>query len=339
MSETVYCHSSYDDILAILRHNVPIESLIQGDTFYQHILAIDRSNGLWKEHLTIMMLPVEESLFQRQFAIFAHYLNVESLLFVVLENLAVDRRPYNLSFTCDGDILSIFGIDEGSERIDFYAFVACEHYRQIVTDESAEVQCRSLCEMQIDIRFHFDTSCLPFSGRNDYCASAFGSHFIDSLLDCLGVYALRSPQEFPTPFRGGGRGGVKFYNGLALGYDGPLQLWHLKRCRYGCNLFWHYRRSYLISGRGQTIVASCLDLDYMVRTTLIFLAHCFAWQSNCGCGSFWDSEIPYPVIALVVPTALNESGRRLVFCIDKAQASVGYGLHYYMLEPWICSVS
>lgn len=85
-------------------------------------------------------------------------------------------------------------------------------------DESAEVQCRSLCEMQIDIRFHFDATCLPFFGRNDYHASALGCHLVDSFLDCLGVYVLR----------------LKLDYGLALGYNRALQLWHLKWGRDRC---------------------------------------------------------------------------------------------------------
>ena len=54
-----------------------------------------------------------------------------------------------------------------------------------------------------------------------------------------------------------------------------------------------------------------------IATSLVFRGGCLARQGDSGSGSFRNGEVPDPLVALILPRALDQTSRRLVFRIDE----------------------
>ena len=188
MPERAYRHTTYDHVFAILRHHVPVESLVEGDALNQDILAIDRSDGLWQEHLAAVSDSVEDAILKRHLTVLADYLDVECLLPIILINLAVGRRADDTPSSRNGNVFSVMGIDKSSEGIDLNTLVAGKNHGQVVLNLTAEMQGGLFAEMQIDSRLQFYTPGLPVAGRNDNGSSALLRHLVDGLLDGLRIH-------------------------------------------------------------------------------------------------------------------------------------------------------
>ena len=188
MPERTYRYTTYNHVFAILRHHVPVESLVEADALNQYILAADGGNGLWQEHLAAVSHTVEDTILKRHLTVLADYLDVECLLPIILINLAVGRRTDNTPPSCDSNVLSVMGIDKCSEGINLNTLVAGKHHGQVVLNLTAEMQGGPFAEMQIDSRLQFYTSGLPVAGRNDNGSSALLCHLVDGLLDGLRIH-------------------------------------------------------------------------------------------------------------------------------------------------------
>ena len=144
MSGTVDSHAAYDNIVAILRHYVPEESLIDGDALYQHVFAVNGSHGHGQQHRTTL-LAVAQPLGKGLGDIYAllHY----QVFLILLIYLAVGRWANDASTSRQSDILGSVGINHCSERHYVVALVAGGHGWLIVFYVAAEGKRGSVAQM------------------------------------------------------------------------------------------------------------------------------------------------------------------------------------------------
>ena len=77
MPEGVDGDTTDNDILTILRYNIPIESIIKFHAFDQYILTVNGSYCLRQKHLTTIMLTIKNTFGQWHFPIMGNDLYVE----------------------------------------------------------------------------------------------------------------------------------------------------------------------------------------------------------------------------------------------------------------------
>lgn len=146
-------------------------------------------------------------------------------------NLALGRGPDNLSLARDGNVGGVASIDEGSQRVDFDAFVAGEHGGLVVTDASAEMEFAPGVQPEVDVRAQHNAPRQPLATGYDDGSTSLGGQLVDGLLDVLGGH----PLAFHLDDDGAG------------GEGGTLQLWHEERSLDGGNGVRHGRWAYLLA--------------------------------------------------------------------------------------------
>ncbi len=174
MTEAIDNHTTDDDTITILSHDIPIEPLLQRDTFHQDVLTLDGGNRLRQEHLAIVLHTIIDTISQRLFTIASGLLNIKCLLLIILINLTIGRGTDKFSMTRQGYVLSPMSIDTGTKRVYLDTLVTSEYYRQVVLDEAAEVQLGTIVKLQIDIALQLNATRLPLtSGNNDSATTQF----------------------------------------------------------------------------------------------------------------------------------------------------------------------
>ena len=222
MTVAVDGDAAYNDVLAVLRDDIPVEAGVDGYTFDEHILAVDWGNAFGEEDLSLTSLAVEDALCHRGVGIHQQF-DVQSFLLVRLIDFAIGRWSDDAALARHGDVLCSVGIDEGTERIDFYTFVASEDLGQVVLDVAAEVQFAAIAEVQFHARLEGDSSRMPAASGDDNLPAAFLCHFVDGLLDGLG---RKSAATHPN-------------HGFVIIYHRPLHLGHVKRRCNGVDVGGH----------------------------------------------------------------------------------------------------
>ena len=228
MSETVDRHTSDDNTITILWHDIPVKTLLQRDALYEHIGTVDGGDGLRQEDLLGLHTIIIPGL-QRLLAY--DLLDVQAMDLVLLIDLTVDRGSDDLSFASHSDMMFSVGIDKGTETVDLDSFITGKDHRQVVGNLPTEMQATAFCKMQVDIGTEGDTSCQPVAGRNrDRSPTPLGC-LVNGLLNGFRCQSLLGHLDSH-------RQGWE---------DGTFQLRHLKRSRDGRNLLGHNLRTYLLS--------------------------------------------------------------------------------------------
>ena len=228
MSETVDRHTSDDNAVTILWHDIPVKALLQRDALYEHIGTVDGGDGLRQEHLLglhTIIIPGLQRLFPNDL------LDVQTVGLVLLIDLAIDRGSDDLSLAGYCDMMFTVGIDKGTETVDLDSFITGKDHRLVVCNLPTKVQATALCQMQVDIGAEGDTSCQPVAGRNrDRSPTPLGC-LVNGLLNGFRCQSLLGHLD----------------SHRQRWEDGTFQLRHLKRSRDGCNLFGHDLGAYLLS--------------------------------------------------------------------------------------------
>ena len=187
VTKTVDRHTTNDDTVAVLGHNIPIEALFQGNTFHQYVFTVNRSNGLGKEDFLVVLHTIVDTLFQGLLTILGDKLNVKCLFLIILEDFAIGRSTDELATSRQGNVVGLAGIDAGTQRIDLNAFITGKDNGQVVADESAEVQLGTVAEVQIDIRLQLNAPRFPLPGRKYHRTATGSRQLVDGRLDGLAV--------------------------------------------------------------------------------------------------------------------------------------------------------
>ena len=220
MSGTVDSHAAYDNVVAILRHDVPKETLVDGDALYQHVLAVYGCHRHGQQH-GVSLLSVTQSLCNRfrDINAFLHY----QVFPVFLIYLAVGRWANDASTSRQSDILGSVGINHCSERHYVVALVACGHGRLIVFDVAAEGKHGSVAQVQAYARLQLYASASPLAVGDDNRATALPAHAVDSRL-----YMAGGKSSF-----------VHLHRGRPIGKHRATDAAHVERCRDGFHLCRH----------------------------------------------------------------------------------------------------
>ena len=220
MSVTLHCHSAYDDLRTVLRHDVPIKSLLQRHPLDEYTGAVDRGKRLGQKHGDCIPAIVD-ALFQWQLA--HHFLDVSSPFGVETIYFTVGCRPHHLAPSCQGNVVGFVGIDECSQGVNVNTLIACIDYRQVILHTSAEVQFSPFVQVEVDVALELNASRLPHTCGDVYRATSLGGHTVDGLLYAFCLHTLT----------------LQFHRHLPVRKSWPCQLRHLKRSRNGSNFVGH----------------------------------------------------------------------------------------------------
>ena len=226
-------HATDDDAVAIGRHDVPEDRLLETDPFDEHIAAVYRTNKCRQEDSGAVMAVIDT--FRSGLVISNVFVEV-AIADVLLQDGTVTLRTDQAAFACESDVALAVSINECTERHALDTCATGEDDGKIILHATTEMQFGTLLQVKIDIALQDDASGVPYAGRYDDRPSSAATRLVDGFLDgdryqcSLLQFALRE------------REGV-------VREDRTHQLRHVERSMNGCNGVRHTGGSHLVSRR------------------------------------------------------------------------------------------